>query len=94
MDERRLESLGETAQRSARRVASDAQDMAARAQERAQEMAERAGGYANARLPTLTGRPAETWMRDAQRFVQQHPMQALAITVGLGFLLGKILARD
>ena len=87
MDERRLESIGDTAQRSARRVAGDAQAMAARAgnyaQERAQEMVER-----------YTGRPAESWMRDARRFVQEHPLQAVAITVGLGFVLGKILARD
>jgi ElaB/YqjD/DUF883 family membrane-anchored ribosome-binding protein len=101
MDERRLESIGEGAQRAARRTASDAQDLAARAQERAQEAAQRAGSYvqerardANHRLERLTGRPAESWMEDARRFVQDHPMQAVAITVGLGFVLGKILARD
>ena len=33
-------------------------------------------------------------MKDARRFVQDHPLQAVAITVGLGFVLGKILARD
>lgn len=101
MDERRLESIGDSAQRTARRTASDAQDLAARAQERAQEAAQRAGGYvqerardANQRLERLTGRPVESWMEDARRFVQDHPMQAVAITVGLGFVLGKILARD
>jgi len=105
MDERRLESIGDTAQRSARRVAGDAQDMASRAgsyaQERAQEMAERAGTYVSQRarevndqVQRLTGRPTESWMKDARRFVQNHPLQAVAITVGLGFVLGKILARD
>jgi ElaB/YqjD/DUF883 family membrane-anchored ribosome-binding protein len=105
MDERRLESIGDTAQRSARRMASDAQDMASRAsgyaQERAQEVADRAGSYvqqrardANTQLERLTGRPAESWMADARRFVRDHPMQAVALTVGVGFLLGKILARD
>ncbi len=105
MDERRLESLGETAQRSARRAAGDAQDMAARAggyaQERAQELAERASGFMSQRardvgqqVERVTGRSADAWMRDGRRFVQDHPLKAVAITVGVGFLLGKILARD
>lgn len=105
MDERRLESIGDTAQRSARRMAADAQEMASRAgsyaQERAQEVAERANTYVQQRardadsgLERLTGRGAESWMNDARRFVRDHPMQALAITVGLGFMLGKILSRD
>jgi len=105
MDERRLERITDTAQRSARRIAGDAQDMASRAgsyaQERAQEMAERAGTYvserardANDRIQRLTGRTSDAWMKDAQRFVKAHPLQALALTVGLGFVLGKILARD
>lgn len=94
MEERRLESIGDTAQRNARRMAGDAQEMAARAgtyaQERAQEMAERAGQQ----VERLTGRSTDAWMRDARRFVQDHPLQAVALTVGLGFVLGKILARD
>ena len=105
MDERRLESIGESAQRSARRMAGDAQDMAARAgsyaQERAQEVAGRAGTYMSQRaremgnqVQRLTGRSTDAWMRDARRFVQEHPLQAVAITVGLGFVLGKIMARD
>jgi ElaB/YqjD/DUF883 family membrane-anchored ribosome-binding protein len=36
----------------------------------------------------------ESWTRDARRYVQQHPLQAVALTIGLGFVLGKILARD
>ena len=83
MDERRLESIGDTAQRSARRLAGDAQ-------ERAQELAGRVG----AQVERYTGRPAETWLRDGRRFVQEHPLKAVLITVGLGFVLGKILARD
>jgi ElaB/YqjD/DUF883 family membrane-anchored ribosome-binding protein len=101
MDERRPENIADTAQRSARRVAGDAQQMAARAQERAQEVAERAGAYVSRRanemndqVQRLTGRPADSWMHDARRFVQEHPLQAVAITVGLGFVLGKLLSRD
>jgi ElaB/YqjD/DUF883 family membrane-anchored ribosome-binding protein len=42
----------------------------------------------------FTGRPMESWMGDARRYVQEHPLQAIAITIGVGFVLGKILARD
>jgi ElaB/YqjD/DUF883 family membrane-anchored ribosome-binding protein len=76
MDERRLESMSDTAQRSTRRLATGAQEMI--------------GGQ----VERLTGRPMESWMRDARRYVQAHPLQAVALTVGLGFVLGKILARD
>jgi ElaB/YqjD/DUF883 family membrane-anchored ribosome-binding protein len=79
MDERRLES-----------VSGHAQEMADRAgtyvQERARDMGEQ--------VERLTGRSMESWTRDARRFVQQHPLQAVALTIGLGFVLGKILARD
>jgi ElaB/YqjD/DUF883 family membrane-anchored ribosome-binding protein len=101
MDDRRLESMSEAAQRNARRVASEAQDAATRAgsyaQARAQEMADRAGEYArgmDAQVERLTGQPLEAWGRDARCYVRNHPLQAVAITIGLGFLLGKLLARD
>jgi ElaB/YqjD/DUF883 family membrane-anchored ribosome-binding protein len=76
MDDRRLESLSDTAQRSTRRVADEAQDVLGDQVER------------------LTGRPMDAWMRDARRYVQEHPLQAVALTIGLGFVLGKMLARD
>jgi ElaB/YqjD/DUF883 family membrane-anchored ribosome-binding protein len=101
MDDQRLESMSDTAQRNARRLASEAQDAATRAgsyaQARAQEMADRAGEYArdvDARVERLTGQPMEAWGRDAGRYVRSHPLQAIAITIGVGFLLGKLLARD
>lgn len=83
MEERRLESIADTGQRNARRMAGDAQEMAARA-----------GSYAQEQVERLTGRSTDAWMRDARRFVQDHPLQAVALTVGLGFVLGKILGRD
>jgi ElaB/YqjD/DUF883 family membrane-anchored ribosome-binding protein len=101
MDDRRLESMSDTAQRNARRLASEAQDAATRAssyaQARAQEMADRAGDYArdmDVQVERLTGKPMEAWGRDASRYVRSHPLQALAITIGVGFLLGKLFARD
>jgi len=101
MDDRRPEGVGEAAQWNARRAASEAQDVASRAgsyaQARAQELAERAGEYAHdveAGVERLTGQPLDAWGRDARRFVRNHPLQAVAITIGLGFLLGKLLGRD
>jgi ElaB/YqjD/DUF883 family membrane-anchored ribosome-binding protein len=76
MDERRLESMSDTAQRNTRRLAGEAQDMIGEQVER------------------LTGRPMDSWMRDARRYVQDHPLQAGAVTIGLGFVLGKLMARD
>ncbi|HEX6210605.1 MAG TPA: DUF883 C-terminal domain-containing protein [Methylomirabilota bacterium] len=83
MDERRLESKG------------------AYAQERAQEMADRAGTYVQdraremgAKVERLTGRPMESWTHDARHYVREHPLQAIALTIGIGFVLGKILGRD
>lgn len=83
MDDRRLESKG------------------AYAQERAQEMADRAGAYVQDRardvsdqMERLTGRSMESWTREARHYVREHPLQAIALTIGLGFVLGKILGRD
>jgi ElaB/YqjD/DUF883 family membrane-anchored ribosome-binding protein len=76
MDERRLESMSDSAQRNARRLAGDAQDAIGEQVQR------------------LTGRPMESWVEDARRYVQQHPLKAVAVTIGLGFVLGKLLARD
>ena len=47
-----------------------------------------------AQVERLTGRPVDSWMHDARRYVRDHPLQAIALTIGLGFVLGKILARD
>jgi ElaB/YqjD/DUF883 family membrane-anchored ribosome-binding protein len=76
MDERRLESLTDTAQRGTRRLAGEAQ-------EKLDDQVQR-----------LTGRPLDAWLRDVRGYVQEHPLQAVAVTIGLGFVLGKLLARD
>jgi ElaB/YqjD/DUF883 family membrane-anchored ribosome-binding protein len=83
MDDRRLESVS------------------GRVPERVQVLADRAGTYAqerardvNDQVARLTGRSMESWTRDAGRYVREHPLQAIALTIGVGFVLGKILARD
>ena len=101
MEDRRIDAMSENAQASARRIADSAQDAASKAgsyvQARIGRVSERAQDYAqeaNDQIERVTGRPLETWTADARRFVQSHPLQAIAITVGLGFVLGKVLKRD
>jgi ElaB/YqjD/DUF883 family membrane-anchored ribosome-binding protein len=79
MDERRLESVTGRAQEAAQRAG-------AYAQERAREMRES--------VERQTGRSMEAWVDDARHYVRQHPLQAIVLTIGLGFVLGKLLSRD
>ncbi|HEY3066809.1 MAG TPA: hypothetical protein VGL09_13520 [Methylomirabilota bacterium] len=98
MNERDLQSRGES---TARRLADSAQDAASRAgdymqkgmrqaSDAAQDLAEEARN----RVVRLTGRPLESWTGDVRRLVSDHPLQALAITIGIGYILGKLMQRD
>src|SRR5438105_12821955 len=65
-------------------------------QNRMSEMSERAQGLvrdANDRLESLTGRDVESWAGEARGRVREHPLQAIALTIGLGYVLGKLLTR-
>ena len=85
MDDRRMDALGDTAAR----AASSMQHRLNRVSERAQDLASDAEG----RLSHLRGSMGP-YMEQARRFVQDRPLQAIALTIGLGFVLGKILGRD
>jgi ElaB/YqjD/DUF883 family membrane-anchored ribosome-binding protein len=68
---------------------------------RAQEAAQRAGTYAQDRMREVretverrTGQSLDAWVDDTRQYVRQHPLQAILLTIGLGFLLGKLLTRD
>jgi len=68
---------------------------------RAQEAAQRAGAYAQDRMRDVretverrTGQSLDAWIDDTRQYVRQHPLQAILLTIGLGFLLGKLLTRD
>lgn len=89
MDERRTESMTEQASRAAAAMQARVERASERVGERAQDLASEAGD----RLAEMRG-SVEPWMRQARRFVQERPLQAIGITIGLGFLLGKLLARD
>lgn len=57
-------------------------------------LANEAQDLVSEQVQRVTGRSMDSWMRDARRYVQDHPLQAIALTIGLGFVLGKILTRD
>jgi ElaB/YqjD/DUF883 family membrane-anchored ribosome-binding protein len=76
------------------------QRVSGQAQARALQLADRAGDYVqeharsvSEQVTRLTGRSMDSWTRDARRYARHHPLQAIALTVGLGFVLGKVLAR-
>jgi ElaB/YqjD/DUF883 family membrane-anchored ribosome-binding protein len=86
MDDRRMEAMGD----SAARAASSMQSRLNRVSERAQDLASDAGEH----LSHLSG-SMSPYMEPARRFVQERPLQAIALTIGLGFVLGKLLGgRD
>jgi ElaB/YqjD/DUF883 family membrane-anchored ribosome-binding protein len=85
MDDRRMDALGDTAAR----AAGSMQHRLNRVSERAQDFASDAGDQ----LSQLGG-SMSPYMDQARRFVQDRPLQAIALTIGLGFVLGKILGRD
>lgn len=86
MDDRRIEAMGDTAAR----AASSMQSRLHRVSERAQDFASDAGEQ----LSELGG-SIRPYMEQARRFVQERPLQAIALTIGLGFVLGKLLGgRD
>jgi ElaB/YqjD/DUF883 family membrane-anchored ribosome-binding protein len=74
---------------SVRRAGAYVQSGLAGVADRAQHLAE----GANDRIEHLTGRPIEAWPGHARRLVREHPLQALAATVGLGYVLGRLLLR-
>jgi hypothetical protein len=76
------------ARKAAARAASYVQGGVARLSERAQDLAHGAGdGLARGR-DAVTG-----WAAGARHTVTSHPLQALAATVGVGYVAGKLLFR-
>jgi ElaB/YqjD/DUF883 family membrane-anchored ribosome-binding protein len=85
----------------ARRVADAAEDTAARAgtylQGRLEDVTGRAADVmrdANDHVERLTGRSLDDWSADLRSYVRTHPLQAVAITIGVGYILGKLMQRD
>jgi ElaB/YqjD/DUF883 family membrane-anchored ribosome-binding protein len=85
MDDRRMDAIGDTAAR----AAGSMQHRLNRVSERAQGFASDAGDQ----LSQIRG-SMDPYMDQARRFVQDRPLQAIALTIGLGFVLGKLFGRD
>jgi ElaB/YqjD/DUF883 family membrane-anchored ribosome-binding protein len=104
MKDRGSEGLGETAADQGRRLVDSAREMAERAgsyaqgsvsrlSDRAQDVAGELAEDARVRLERFTGRNLDAWTADVRRFVQDRPLQAILITVAVGYVLGKMLKR-
>ena len=85
--------LMESAREAAERAGSYAQASVSRLSGRAQDVAGDLVDDARAKVERFTGRDIEAWTTDLRRFVQERPLQAMLVTVAVGYVLGKILKR-
>jgi ElaB/YqjD/DUF883 family membrane-anchored ribosome-binding protein len=81
-----MDAAGDTAARAGASV----QKGVRRLSRRAQSMAQGAGD----KVEEYTGRPLESWTATARELVRERPLQAIGITLALGYLVGKLMARD
>jgi ElaB/YqjD/DUF883 family membrane-anchored ribosome-binding protein len=98
--EERIERTLRHVEGGARRAADAAEASAARAgtylQGRLEDVTGRASDIvrdANDQVERLTGRSLDEWSEDLRRYVRTHPLHAVAITIGVGYLLGKLMQR-
>jgi ElaB/YqjD/DUF883 family membrane-anchored ribosome-binding protein len=65
----------------------------------ARDAAERASSFVQQRVTEAFDRAhdlireADGWVGDVRDFVRSHPLQALAATIGIGFIFDKLLRR-
>jgi ElaB/YqjD/DUF883 family membrane-anchored ribosome-binding protein len=85
--------LMESAKDAAERAGSYAQASVHRLSGRAQNVAGELVDDARTQVERFTGRDLDAWTADVRRFVQDRPLQAIAITIVVGYILGKILKR-
>lgn len=48
---------------------------------------------ADERVADLTGRPVGAWLGELRTLVRDHPLPAIALMLGLGYVAGKVLRR-
>ena len=85
--------LMESARDAAERAGSVAQEIMSRWSDRAQHMAGELADDAREQVERFTGRDVNAWTRDVRTFVQERPLQAVLVTVAIGYVLGKMLKR-
>jgi ElaB/YqjD/DUF883 family membrane-anchored ribosome-binding protein len=100
MKEHRTEVTAEPLTETARRVAEVGQEAATRTTKyirdglgHATDYAQDLSSKASEQIADLTGRAPEAWTRELRSFVEQHPLKSLLITIGVGYLLGKVVRR-
>jgi ElaB/YqjD/DUF883 family membrane-anchored ribosome-binding protein len=85
--------LMDTARDTAERASTYAQKSVSRLSDRAQDVAGDLAEDARVRIERFTGRDIDAWTTDLRNFVKERPLQAVLITVAVGYVLGKILKR-
>ncbi len=85
--------LMDSAREAAERAGSYTQASVSRLSDRAQDVAGDLMSDARMGVERFTGRDVDAWTQDLRRFVQDRPLQAIAITVAIGYVLGKMLKR-
>jgi len=83
----RIADLNPTEQ--GRRLMDTARGLSSRAQDVAGDLV----GDARQQVERFTGRDIDAWTEDLKSFVQKRPLQAVLITVAVGYVLGKMLKR-
>jgi ElaB/YqjD/DUF883 family membrane-anchored ribosome-binding protein len=86
----KMETLGASARESIQDWKESAGDRANRATRYVQDRLEQADD----RIVDLTGRPLGSWTADVKEYIRQHPIQTALIAVGVGYILGKLIARE
>ena len=96
MLEQRIETMTDAGVSGARRVMESAQVAAARTGAYVRTRVGRMSGHAQDlavsagdRLASARGAVA-SWAGSARRLVKEHPLQAMAATVGVGYVIGKL----
>ena len=92
MRERATEGMNQAAEQG-RKLMESAQASVSRLSDRAQDVAGDLVDDARTQVERFTGRDIDAWTNDLRRFVQDRPLQAIAITIGIGYVLGKMLKR-
>ena len=84
--ERAATRLGETAQYVASRggayLKDQMSDMSTRASQLARDV--------DQQVRDSTGKSTDAWLREGTRLVKEHPVMAVAVTLGVGYLLSRM----
>jgi len=57
------------------------------------DRAQRLARGADEQLAEITGRPVSGWMQTVRSILRDHPLPAILITLGAGYIVGKLVRR-